>query len=190
MRAHLRPPGRLARWRSASKHLVEDGLEGGGGFRATVACQRETVALSCESGCGAVAGQNTPADEVRCRLVHNLRACWKSALLVHVRRAGFEAATSPRWSEAQEVMKAFFRRWPSSSKATTCHGWRARERGEQASAQAQPRARALYPHAQPVRRAGSEKVFATRDRFEKESKILSQRAFSFYRKRPRGPYPM
>ena len=29
-RAHLRPPGRIARWRSASKHLVEDGVEGGG----------------------------------------------------------------------------------------------------------------------------------------------------------------
>ena len=38
-RAYLRPPGHIARWRSASKHLVEDGVEGGGGFRATVACQ-------------------------------------------------------------------------------------------------------------------------------------------------------
>ena len=51
-RAYLRPPGRVARWRSASKHLVEDGVEGGGGFRATVACQRETVALSSPERAG------------------------------------------------------------------------------------------------------------------------------------------
>ena len=37
-RAHLRPPGRIARWRSASKHHIEEGVEGGGGIRATVAC--------------------------------------------------------------------------------------------------------------------------------------------------------
>ena len=44
-RAYLRPPGRIARWRSASKHLVEDGVEGGGGFRATMACQ----AMACQT---------------------------------------------------------------------------------------------------------------------------------------------
>ena len=89
---------------------------------------------------------------------------------MYVRRAGFEAATSPCWSEALEVVEAVFHFWPSLSKATTCHDWRAAERGEQAGARAQPRARALSPHGQPVRRAGSEKVFATRHRFEKTRK--------------------
>ena len=42
-RAYLRPPGRIARWRSASKHLIEEGLKGGGGFRATMACQNLKV---------------------------------------------------------------------------------------------------------------------------------------------------
>ena len=39
---------------------------------------------------------------------------------------------------------------------------------EQAGAQAQPRARTLSPHGQPVRRAGSEKLLASRHLFEKE----------------------
>ena len=68
------------------------------------------------------------------------------------------------------VVEAVFHFWPSLSKATTFHDWRAAERGEQAGARAQPRARALSPHGQPVRRAGSEKVFATRHRFEKTRK--------------------
>ena len=91
-------------------------------------------------------------------------------VLVYVRRAGFEAATSPCWSDTLEVVEAVFHFWPSASKMTTCQGWRAGERGEQAGAQAQPRARALplQLHSQPVRRAGSEKVLATRHRFENE----------------------
>ena len=96
---------------------------------------------------------------------------------MYVRRAGFEAATTPCWSEAQAVVEAVFHRWPPLSKTTTCHGRRAGERGEQAGAQAQPRARALSPHGQPVRRAGSEKVFATRHRFAKkrqESALFSR----------------
>ena len=68
------------------------------------------------------------------------------------------------------VVEAVFHFWPSLSKATTFHDWRAAERGEQAGARAQPRARALSPHGQPVRRAGSEKVFATCHRFEKTRK--------------------
>ena len=89
-------------------------------------------------------------------------------LLVHVRRAGFEAATSPPWPEALAVVEAIFHRWPPLSKRTTCHGWREGERGEKEGAQAQLRARALSPHGQPVGRAGSEKVLAIRHVFEKE----------------------
>ena len=99
---------------------------------------------------------------------------------MYVRRAGFEAATSPPWLGTLEVVEAVFHRWPSLSKRPTCHCWRAGERGEQAGAQAQPRARALSPHGQPVRRAGSEKVLATRHRFEKtrQESQLKSRVFS------------
>ena len=98
-------------------------------------------------------------------------ACGPSARAsstVRVRRAGCEAAISPRWRDTQEVVEAVFHRWPSLSKSTTCHGRRAGERGEQAGAQAQPRAWALSPHGQPVRRAGSGKVLATRHRCEQK----------------------
>ena len=53
-RAYLRPPGHIARWRSASKHLVEDGVEGGGGFRATLACHNIKRINADGPSCGAV----------------------------------------------------------------------------------------------------------------------------------------
>ena len=49
-------PYGIARWRSASKHLVEDGVEGGGGIRATVACHNIKRYNGDGSACGAVAG--------------------------------------------------------------------------------------------------------------------------------------
>ena len=168
MRAHLRPPGRIARWRSASKHLVEDGLEGGGGFRATVACHNIKSIQASGPACRAVVGGTSRLREDPFSGVTNWRAARARGLLVRVRRAGCEAAISPRWRDTQEVVEAVFHRWPSLSKSTTCHGRRAGERGEQAGAQSQPRAWALSPHGQPVRRAGSEKVLATRHRFEKK----------------------
>ena len=106
---------------------------------------------------------------------------------MYVRRAGFEAATSPLWSDTQAVVEAVFHRWTPLSKTTTCHGRRAGERGEQANEQAQPRARALSPHGQPVRRAGSEKVLATRHRFEKERKESSSQNRVFCLRRGFGP---
>ena len=42
-RAHLRPPGRIDWCRSASKHRIEDGVEGGGGFRAILACHTKRI---------------------------------------------------------------------------------------------------------------------------------------------------
>ena len=51
-RAHLRPPGRIARWRSASMHRVEEGVEGGGGFRAKVACHNIKRYNADGSPCG------------------------------------------------------------------------------------------------------------------------------------------
>ena len=97
-----------------------------------------------------------------------------------IRRSGFEAATSPPWPETLAVVVAVLHRWPSLSKTTTCQGWRAGERGEQAGAQAQPRARTLSPHGRPVSRAGSEKVLATGHRFEnKRQESLSQEACLF-----------
>ena len=46
----------IARWRSASKHLVEDGVEGGGEIRAKVACHNIKRYNGDGSACGAVAG--------------------------------------------------------------------------------------------------------------------------------------
>ena len=107
---------------------------------------------------------------------------------MYVRRAGFEAATSPPWPEAQAVVEAVFHRWPPLSKTTTCHGRRAGERGEQASAKAQPRARALSPHGQPVRRAaGSEKVLATRHLLEKTRQESQVESLVFSWRRGFGP---
>ena len=108
---------------------------------------------------------------------------------MYVRRAGFEAATSPPWPDTQEVVEAVIHRWPSLSKRPTCHCRRAGERGEEAAARAQPRARALPPHGQPVSRAGSEKVLATRHRFEKERKESQQKALSLQLGREGGGEP-
>ena len=107
-------------------------------------------------------------------------------LLVRVRRAGCEAAISPRWRDTQEVVEAVFHRWPSLSKSTTCHGRRAGERGEQAGAQAQPRAWALSPHGQPVRRAGRGKVLATRHRCEQKMQASQPRAPSEKQRNVKG----
>ena len=108
------------------------------------------------------------------------------ALLVRVRRSGFEAATSPPWPETLAVVEAVLPRWPSLSKRTTCQGWRAGERGEQAGAQAQPRARTLSPHGQPVSRAGSEKVLATGHRFENTRQDSQPRGLVFSWKLEKG----
>ena len=165
-RAHLRPPGRIARWRSASMHRVEEGVEGGGGFRAKVACHNIKRYNADGSACGAVAGGRIRLRGDACPAAEKGYAGRARALPVHVRRSGFEVARSPPWPETLAVVEAVLPRWPSLSKRTTCQGWRAGERGEQAGAQAQPRARTLSPHGQPVSRAGSEKVLATGHRFE------------------------
>ena len=87
------------------------------------------------------------------------------------------------------VVEAVLHRWPSLSKRTTCQGWRAGERGEQAGAQAQPRARTLSPHGQPVSRAGSEKVLATRHRFENKRQDSQPKPCLFRRDGSRGHQP-
>ena len=108
-----------------------------------------------------------------------------------MRRAGFEAATSPPWPEALAVVEAIFHRWPPLSKRTTCHGWREDERGEKqkAGAQAQPRARALSSNGQPVRRAGSEKLLATRHRLENERQESQPKGLSEKKGKPKGEEP-
>ena len=41
MQAHLRPSGRIAQWRGAQKHLIEDGVACGGECCTNVACQKK-----------------------------------------------------------------------------------------------------------------------------------------------------
>ena len=50
----------------------------------------------------------------------------------------------------------------------------------------EPRARVLSPHGQPVRRAGSEKVLATRHRFEKERQESQPKSLVFSLKMDKG----
>ena len=133
---------------------------------AKVACHNIKRYNADGSPCGAVAGGPIRLRGDACPAAARGHAGRARALLVRVRRSGFEAATSPPWAETLSVVEAVLPRWPSLSKRTTCQGWRAGERGEAAGAQAQPRARTLSPHGQPVSRAGSEKVLATRHRFE------------------------
>ena len=185
-RAYRGSPGHIAWWRGASKHLIEEGIESGGGFRATVACHNIKSMQESGPACRAVAGQNCRVRDDPFTVVHNWHAARARGFLVRVRRAGCEAAISPRWRDTQEVVKAVFHRWPSLSKSTTCHGRRAGERGEQAGAQAQPRAWALSPHGQPVRRAGRGKVLATRHRCEQKMQASQPRAPSEKQRNVKG----
>ena len=169
----------MAGWRSASIHRVEEGVEGGGEIRAKVACHNIKRYNADGSPCGAVAGRMIRLRGDACPADARGHAGRTRALLVRVRRSGFEAATSPPWAETLSVVEAVFHRWPSLSKRTTCQGWRAGERGEAAGAQAQPRARTLSPHGQPVSRAGSEKVLATGHRFENTRQDSQPRGLVF-----------
>ena len=134
--------------------------------------------ISCRVGrrAGLWRGTRLGSKGTHVQLTADGHAASARALPVHVRRSGFEAATLPLWPEAQAVVEAVLPRWPPLSKRTPCHVWRAGERGEQAGAQAQPRARTLSPHGRPVSRAGSEKVLATGHRFEKKRKKSQPKA--------------
>ena len=170
-------------------HRVEEGVEGGGEIRAKVACHNIKRYNADGSPCGAVAGGRIRLRGDACPCDHKGHAGRTRALLVRVRRSGFEAATSPPWPETLSVVEAVLHRWPSLSKRTTCQGWRAGERGEAAGAQAQPRARTLSPHGQPVSRAGSEKVLATGHRFENTRQDSQPKPCLFRRDGSRGHQP-
>ena len=76
-------------------HRVEEGVEGGGGFRAKVACHNIKRYNADGSACGAVAGGRIRLREDAYPAAARGHAGQARALLVRVRRSGFEAATSP-----------------------------------------------------------------------------------------------